>query len=687
MSEIPPHGRPLYPTPAAYTTENPHISKTAYTGIDNDQATAPPPLALARKNPALFIPRTALLLIGPFLVTAGFAFIARYYLWNESENGIVPNRPINAKGVFYAWLILSIFVLDWSKSALAGFEAAVLMRERTAVDEIEERRRRKQILTWHADHGWGALSVWGKAIVTLGKYIVSKPRWGHKITWDGPGLLWWYLALTTFLFTAIIPLSGLAMNTTDAFTPSHRPVVIIGPNETTFDILPSNDAAEQASNRWRTHLVTTPDGPTIFYAPQGVANVSTTWFEDEIQSDCISRTNISMAGRSRMANRTVTFFSGPRVSERAYGRAWGLLTTLSCMPVHPYKDLRLLSVKSMNNWTSPSGLNSQHFDGAFAQVGAGFSPVHSDKGEDFGVSWQYVLPTTGDVSAVFPEYGNASTLPLSGSVELVLWQGYGNERGTPIPDKTFNELPQHPFVVQSNPKSNTSITPYLGFGVRCDVTSSVGTASISAEKRTYSDFQKLPSKTTGGRISGDLFRYPGILSLHTLVFEAFTTLTAGFMGAPKCGLPSIQCSPWIGANRATGGAPVFSPTKEPSPGVYTGGTMQLPTIDPERMNLAMYKLFGETAIVLMASSPGNWISTPNSSAEDPNLGLFGFKSVSDLEPFTVPPMFILVMLGVWTLAMVVPPLAFGMLWTKRDVEVVDGDLLWRFGVAHGQEMR
>lgn len=640
-----------------------------------------PPLG----RPKLFLPRTALLIVGPLFLTAVYALIAVFYLWDVAENDVVSDRPINATVVFYVWFILSIFLLEWTKNALAGFEAAVLMRARTDVNEAEDRKRREQILAWHADRAWGHFGAWGKAILKLGKFVIKKLRRDKEVEWDGPGPLWWYLALMVFLFAAIIPLSGLSMNPADAVSASRRPVLVLGPNETTFDILTSNEAVEQASNRWRTQTVTTPDEPTIFYAPEGVANVSTTWFEDQIQADFKARTKISMDQRTSMKNRTVSFFSGPKVAKRAYGRAWGLLTNLSCMPVHPYKHLRLLNVSGINNWTGLDGTTSREYERPSVQYSAGFSPVHSNNGNTFGLDWRYVIATDGPVGYVAASYGNASLLPSNGTIELVLWQGYSDES---FQDPGFLAMSKHPFVVNSSSSGNvtSASAPYsLGLGVRCRVNTTVGTASLSASKRTYSNFRTVESNLIhgGDGASNNLFEYPGVLALESLVFHAFTTLTPGYMGAPKCDTPSILCGPWIGANRATGGTPLFNPRDTSS---SKGGTMQYPTLDPERMNLAMYKLFGETAIVVMSSTPGAWTLTPNASAPDPDLKLYGLSDVSDLRVGIVPPIVVLVALGVWSIAMIGPPLTVGMLWKRREVELVGGRLLYGFGVDKGREL-
>lgn len=75
-----------------------------------------------------YIFRAVLNALGPVIVTLFYFLILRYYLWEPAENGIIPSRPVDSRGVFFAWLILSIFVLDWAKSGLAGFEAATLMK-------------------------------------------------------------------------------------------------------------------------------------------------------------------------------------------------------------------------------------------------------------------------------------------------------------------------------------------------------------------------------------------------------------------------------------------------------------------------------------------------------------------------------------------------------------------------------
>lgn len=86
--------------------------------------------------------RTALNILGPILVTIFYILILRYYLWEPEQNGIIPARPVDAKGVFFAWVILSIFTLEWAKSGLAGFEAAALMNPKYSPSHGRRLRKR-----------------------------------------------------------------------------------------------------------------------------------------------------------------------------------------------------------------------------------------------------------------------------------------------------------------------------------------------------------------------------------------------------------------------------------------------------------------------------------------------------------------------------------------------------------------
>lgn len=194
----------------------------------------------------------------------------------------------------------------------------------------------------------------------------------------------------------------------------------------------------------------------------------------------------------------------------------------------------------------------------------------------------------------YAEYNSDAYLPLPpGAIELVMWQTMGDaESGSPYTlDPTLHNLTSHPLAATSISHDNRT---YHGYGVRCDVNSTVGHASLSPKTNTFSAFtQAAASDLTFSTLPGLLTNYPGVSAIQSLVFAAFTTLYIAYMSPPKCGgspyTSSENCNGWIGANLATNGVPTFQPKTE-SPkgsGNYTGGYLQHSAISPERMTLAM----------------------------------------------------------------------------------------------------
>jgi hypothetical protein len=604
-----------------------------------------------------YIPRAALNILGQCLFTALYLFIVLTYLLRPAVNDVIPWLPIEAKGVFYAWLVLSIFVLDWAKSSLAGFEGSCLMKDSLAP-------RNAMQLMWHADRTWGSISGWWRALVLL--YDNLRHRAHRNAPYhvsEGPGRLWWYLSLSSFLLYAAVPLAGLSMDPKDALKVGNRTISILGTNQTNFDMQSSNSVAEAAKSRWRQGNPTTPHGETIFYAPAETKSASNIFYEDAIQS---------IYNNTRAANHSVAFFSGPQVSERAHGRVWGLLTNLSCSVVHPYKGLKLLQVRAIDNWTAP-GLSSTDYGGAnhLWDEDGGLTPSHFDEGSSFGVDYKYLIASNLDVVGS-SDYTNSSSFPTNGFLELVMWQAY---KAQFTADAIFLGLASHPSVVSSvwrlQPFDNMT---YLGYAISCGVDSMVGFAELDAAAHTYSNFSPHAAEQNNPSLLGDygLNQYPGILAIQSLVFGAFTTIVLKVFAPPVCdetgGLGPTTCNPWYSANVATGGSPIYIH----GPDDPKAGNLQYPTISPQRLNLAIYKLFGEVAIGLMASGPGTWTG-----------GLSGLDYASDLVPGRVPWQVVLALLAVWTLLTALPNL-----WTfteRRWAGTLDGFEMFRLG-AEWREM-
>lgn len=599
-----------------------------------------------------FIPRTVLNTLGPVLVLSFYAFVVVFYFDVPARNGIIPKRPIDANVVFYAWWVINISVLDWARSGIAGLEAAALMHPKLAPKNARQ-------LMWHADRDWGSPTGWWKVLVAISHYIFRMATSRKPVKWMGPAPLWFYLAFSSILLYVGVPMSGLSMNQATAMRHGSRYVDIIGVNQTTFDLRAANSLAEQIGAIWRQGRATTPQGAAIFYAPEGTPNVSGMYYEDAIQAIYQD----ALLGSSARMNQTVTIFSGPEVAERAFGRAWGFMATISCAPVHPYTGLRLLNVTSVNHWRYMNGATFETI-GNFTPGG---TPLFADASETLGVNYQYVLATDDDIDGVSMDYHNAALLPRHGTAEVVMWQAY-NETDGDLPDQAFQDLVEHPLVVAS--MANNGLT-YLGFGVRCTAVSDVGHAALDATTNTFSGFVGEASSTERGGLPAQLTHYPGVMTLTSLAYAAMANVFLGFVGPGGNNCDSTfttLCNGWASANAATDGVPTINGRSR---------NFQPPTISPERMALAMHKLLGQVAATVMGTGPGNWTCCAP-DAKWPGLGLYGLEPANDLVPGIVPYRLVLWVLSFWAVVTVLPQLWPPFL-RRRWGDTLDGFTMFRLG--------
>lgn len=591
--------------------------------------------------------RATLNTFGPLLVCLFYLFIVLEYFLRTAVNDISPPRIFNGKAVFYTWLIFSIFLLDWAKSGLAGFEAAALMKPRLAPCSAMQ-------LMWHLDRGWGGLSGWWKATTYTFRYwrdrFTKRPE--TTLAGDGPGGLWWYLAFSSMLFYIAVPLSGISMDITQSFQVSKRPVTIEGPNRTTFDATTNLGVADLARSSWRRGLPTTPLQPSIFYAMAtngSNVTISDTFFEDAIQ-EIYRNDSTSQPGANRAA---VTFFAGPRVAQYVQGVAWGLLTSISCSPINIYHGLRLIKINSREIWTNGE-LASDTFTynlSLSGYGGFGLFPQTFLSDSTFGVAYEYLLASDREIMVPWGEY--AGTGSITGSFELATWQqplGEGQQVGA------FRNLSMNPMVEASG--------GFLGYGVTCEVTSATGVAHLDAAQRTYSDFTRQPSDPACVGFCSlipQIWEYSGLGAIQSIVLVALSYITPGNFGAPGC-IPTLlrpqsdaslpinpTCNLFYSANLAT------DETLSLTAGVPGAQILSQPIIDPPRMTLAMYKIFGETASAMMAVGGGNWTSST----------LTGVEPISDIAPGRVSWQLVFPLLLLWLLVTAVPQC-----WTVRGEEMV-----------------
>ncbi len=340
--------------------------------------------------------------------------------------------------------------------------------------------------------------------------------------------MWWYLAGTYFLFSVTVPLSGLSIDQKDALKLSNRPVTILGVNETTFDVRTNAAVSGLASNNWRSGQVTTPTSPAIFYAPEDTKNVSSTYFEDFAQD--IYQWDLESVTSSAQ-NRTAKIFSGPPVAKRSHGRAWGLLSAISCSASNLQHGMKLINASSPSNWITVWGDSSAYFDANYA----GLSPVFAFTDSSFGIKATYVIVSDRDIAGVGNGHyakspvSNITRQAIQGALEIAIWQSIPDGFK---PDDGFRNVTSNPLVTPLNDSS------VLGYGVHCAVESDVGYASLDAITRTYSDFVRRAADSGTGDLSTiafniSIFQYPSVFAIQSIVFQALSTLSLGYIGPPS----------------------------------------------------------------------------------------------------------------------------------------------------------
>lgn len=361
--------------------------------------------------------------------------------------------------------------------------------------------------------------------------------------------------------------------------------------------------------------------------------------------------------------------------------------------------LRLLNVTSSNDWTAATNPGSAAGEPIIVNasewkeyqkgsIGSAYtlytdsSPWHETPG--FGVNYSYVMTSDRDITNAPSDYSNQSTgprvsrpaIPIQGSVAMVLWQSINTAQGfSPDQDEKRLKMRDNDVVVASG--------DYLGYGLQCLVYSTVGTASLSAITNTFSEFRPQQAAYGNTFLTRDTQENLGLYAIQTLVYAAFTSAGINWQGrdapAHLCATDTIfsTCNGWFGANIATNGIPLrvarrgSKTTAQNSSTESSGFMLQYPAISPERMALAMHKLFGEVAIALMAAGPGSWT--------DPALR--GLDPITDIVPGVLPYQLVMALLALWALLTVLPQLLFPASFFGRHwASVLDGFATFRFGV-------
>lgn len=193
--------------------------------------------------------------------------------------------------------------------------------------------------------------------------------------------------------------------------------------------------------------------------------------------------------------------------------------------------MKLINASSPSNWITVWGDSSAYFDANYA----GLSPVFAFTDSSFGIKATYVIVSDRDIAGVGNGHyakspvSNITRQAIQGALEIAIWQSIPDGFK---PDDGFRNMTSNPLVTPLNDSS------VLGYGVHCAVESDVGYASLDAITRTYSDFVRRAADSGTGDLSTiafniSIFQYPSVFAIQSIVFQALSTLSLGYIGPPS----------------------------------------------------------------------------------------------------------------------------------------------------------
>lgn len=190
--------------------------------------------------------RTLALILIPAIVTVWYGVIWVELVLRVDSDDAVKYRNSSGSLIFYSWFIIGVFGLSWAKYGLDGVEVAMLQTRFWRAPNLVA-------FLMHSNSTWSGLSGWLKAIYH---------RQFHR--------LWCLLSILSILPFIAFPLSGLVFELGDGYVATSKHPMVVGRNQTNFrDVYPmgKNTMAEMA---WRTGATPIVPGFGVVYTPKGI---------------------------------------------------------------------------------------------------------------------------------------------------------------------------------------------------------------------------------------------------------------------------------------------------------------------------------------------------------------------------------------------------------------------------------
>ena len=636
--------------------------------------------------------RSLLTLVGPLIVTAFFIWICIYYLLHPPINDIVTTSHVDGNWVFYAWFIISIFVIDWARTGLANLEACALMHPWFApVTAVE--------LMWHADGNWANPLWWLRAIRAVVRRSLQNNS--TNVSESAPSSFWFALSLIMLLLFTAIPLSSLAFQNAPVLSPSQQRATIRGYDIGTLGFISRGfplDDTHRTRAAWQSGQEASPRKGGYLYAPASADNVSRTYYDDQASSHASY----------------IETFVAPAVREEVTGRAYGFWANVSCNPV-PTGDLLLLRSDEPDQytidhcltnttefcdfkWTKTSQIPEMGYSNYGLPLGMDLSS-YSDIGEvnysmyavaDGAYSarggiilpggtpdWAYACDDHHDKLTLDHFKGRPLTNITTGALEVYLWQS--RNVAPAALDPGIQLFAKHsPNLVKVE---GTTQTPWFGFNVHCDVTSAVGFATLDPAHRTFSNFTRHGYTNVPGFLNqGPRFiNYFEPLQIQALLsFFPTATSPPGTFNRSAVEIRNILGN-WRDIHQSLNSEQVNV--------VLEGYTLpSYPLLTPPDLQRSLYKLLGHTLIAYMdettADADRRKLAEMQNFTNGIGSELYALKPSTYIVAGPVPWQFVLALLAIWAFTTSVSGLWMLVLARPRWAPTLSAYEMFKFGARY-----
>ena len=445
--------------------------------------------------------RTLVLIFVPAIVTAWYGVIWIALVLGIENDDAVKYRTFSGSLIFYSWFIIGVFGLAWSKYGLAGVEVAMLQSSLWRAPDLVA-------FLQHSNSTWSSPSGWIKAIYH---------REFHR--------LWCLLTLASVLPFIAFPLSGLVFEISDGYISNGKNPLVLGLNATTLNQIYTTVSGSAAEMAWRSGAEPIVPGFGVVYTSEDI---------DRTEHSTLERVPNSLP----LTKPIPDMFLAPQADVPVSGEAWGLRAKYDCSVVRKASEFTILTQKSESTIVSVENntAKSPH-DFARLRTPSGDSihlfPLGFGLTNDAGV-WGYKeIGASGDGSVLkyngsgleskprvfefafwqirYKSYyddqvGGPEKLPFNKTLDPVI-EGMGRpyllsggnltSNNTFFKVKTSDDFPEisdlrdlFPGTRPDNGRTE-ALDVAAPIGIRCVVSSGLGTASLDGTRSTFSNFKKV----------------------------------------------------------------------------------------------------------------------------------------------------------------------------------------------------